>query len=450
MDKKVVLAIAVVAMLLVTPLSVFAFAHSALALTQDDNNSAKAMRDSEASDLNAIQTVINSTGADWTAGETSVSGVSWEEKRRLCGLKGFPEAEEGAKIEPIWYSYPSTFDWRNVSGTDWTTSIKDQGPCGSCWAFGSLAAMEAQNNIEESNPSIDLDLSEQCLLSCSPGSCSGWYLSDTLNWLRDTGTVDEACFPYQADDTVPCGNVCPGWRDRTWEIENWGWVSPSIKNIKGYLLEAPLPTGMTVYEDFYYYDGGVYKHVWGKPVGGHLVTLVGWDDTNKCWICKNSWGTDWGEDGWFRIKYGESDIEYDTAYLVDVYHVSAPTISISTDKTYYTTGDTMLVSLDVTNPGDAQDVSVHIGLEKPDGGTVWFINKPSVTLPAGLEYSKDKMITLPSIPAGVYTWRAILDDPTTGEIICEDTAEWGFDVYAPTEDLTGVLEQIAADIDFGE
>ena len=47
--------------------------------------------------------------------------------------------------------------------------------------------------------------------------------------------------------------------------------------------------------------------------------MVGWDDANKCWICKNSWGHGWGENGWFRIKYGECDIEDSTAYLVDVY-----------------------------------------------------------------------------------------------------------------------------------
>jgi hypothetical protein len=130
-----------------------------------------------------------------------------------------------------------------------------------------------------------------------------------------------------------------------------------------------------------------------------------------------------------------------------------PTVSIYTDKTSYTTGETMHVGLNVTNPGDAKAVSVQIGLEKPDGSSVWFINVPSVTLPAEFDYRNPdfKVFTLPDIPAGTYTWRAILDDPVTGEIICEDTASWEFvSNGAPTEDIFEALEQTPVVIDFGE
>jgi len=60
-----------------------------------------------------------------------------------------------------------------------------------------------------------------------------------------------------------------------------------------------------VWKDFMYYRGGVYHHRWGSRVGGHLVALMGYDDTEGCWIIKNSWGTSWGEDGWVRISYDE-------------------------------------------------------------------------------------------------------------------------------------------------
>lgn len=64
-----------------------------------------------------------------------------------------------------------------------------------------------------------------------------------------------------------------------------------------------------VYEDFYYYQGGVYQHITGASLGGHCVTIIGYDDQQGCWICKNSWGKQWGEKGFFRIAYGECGID---------------------------------------------------------------------------------------------------------------------------------------------
>ncbi len=71
-----------------------------------------------------------------------------------------------------------------------------------------------------------------------------------MNWLRDNGTVYESCFPYEASDAPPCDDHCSDWWRNVWKIEGWGSVSSSIDAIKERLLDAPLPTGMTVYTDF--------------------------------------------------------------------------------------------------------------------------------------------------------------------------------------------------------
>lgn len=255
-------------------------------------------------------------GARWRAGRTSVSALSLEQKRRLCSLKGFPQGMEGERMEPG--QYTAQFDWRD-SGGDWTTPIREQGECGSCWAFGSLAAVEAMINIGQDDPDLDWDLSEQFLLSCTEGGCQGWFLDKALDFLLDTGTPEEACLTYQADDTLPCDSACPDWQEKAWRITDWGWVSPEIENIKAYLTTyGPLMTGMDVYVDFTYYTGGVYQHLWGEHLGEHAITIVGYNEGEDCWVCKNSWGPDWGEDGWFRIRYGECGIEYDTAYIEGV------------------------------------------------------------------------------------------------------------------------------------
>ena len=219
---------------------------------------------------------------------------------------------------------PLQWDWRNVDGKDWTTPIKDQlqDVCGSCWAFGALGGFEAVIKIWENNPDLDVDLSEQFMVSCSPGSCEGWNWLSTLRWVKNNGAIPESCLPYQADDTIPCEAKCPEWRDYLIGIDDYKKVSVDFDSIKEALVEyGPLPASMTVYEDFYpNYQGGVYKYTYGDLVFGHCVTIVGYDDTwggedEGYWIVKNSWGTGWGEDGWFKIAYGECDIEKAVYYL---------------------------------------------------------------------------------------------------------------------------------------
>jgi len=130
-----------------------------------------------------------------------------------------------------------------------------------------------------------------------------------------------------------------------------------------------------------------------------------------------------------------------------------PRISIYADKYEYKAGDRMHLGLDVKNPLDSvQSVDLNIYLELPTGGTFTLIDT-TVTLPAGFDYSNPnfKVIKLPSIASGTYTWYAQLSDPITGKIICEDIAEWEFvTTVAPTEDITEVLEQTTVVIDFGE
>jgi C1A family cysteine protease len=81
---------------------------------------------------------------------------------------------------------------------------------------------------------------------------------------------------------------------------------------------------MTVYEDFVrYYTGGIYRHVSGGRGGGHCISIVGYDDESKSWIGKNSWGTRWGEDGFFQIAYGECAID-SSMYAVEAVQPPQP------------------------------------------------------------------------------------------------------------------------------
>jgi hypothetical protein len=150
------------------------------------------------------------------------------------------------------------------------------------------------------------DLSETHLYFYPGGSYEAGYVNiiDAANYLIETGVPDEGCYPdpHRAFD-YPFKSL-EGWEDRTVKITEWGWINHDIESIKNALIEyGPLVLCMYYGEDFYYYRGGVYEYRWERRVGGHVVTIVGYDDSNQCWILKNSWGTSWGEEGWFRLSY---------------------------------------------------------------------------------------------------------------------------------------------------
>ena len=232
---------------------------------------------------------------------------------------------ETSFYKPTVYDLPPAWDWRDVNGEDWTTSIRDQlqDKCGSCWAFGALGGLESDYKIWKNDSSLDIDLSEQYILSCSPGSCNGWYLSNTLNWIRHNGVIPEDCMPYEADDTIPCEAKCGNWREQLFGIKSYKKLPRGDVNaIKEALINyGPLPATMEVYSDFYpNWNGGVYQQTSDEFVFGHVITIVGFNDNwggenEGYWICKNSWGTEWGENGWFRIAYEECKIENSVYYL---------------------------------------------------------------------------------------------------------------------------------------
>jgi len=119
-----------------------------------------------------------------------------------------PENSETKTSKDEQVSLPSAFDWRNKDSADWTTPVKDQGYCGSCWAFSAVGVTEAQYDIASGNPDLDFDLSEENLVSnCSDaGTCCGGWHEEALKFIKNRGITDEECFPY-VDEDCYCG-IC--------------------------------------------------------------------------------------------------------------------------------------------------------------------------------------------------------------------------------------------------
>ena len=198
------------------------------------------------------------------------------------------------------------FSWHNVDGVDWMTPVRDQAQCGSCFVFGSLGALESQIKVNTGNPYVDVDLSEQSIISCGLiGSCgNGGFAEEVALQLRSIGVTDESCYPYLAEEGQ-CSERCRDWVNRSVRIASAHMSARpwSESQLKSRIVQSPVIVNMQVYDDFYGYKSGVYsRSSSAEPSGWHMVALVGWDDIDFSWIVRNSWGSNWGDRGYFKIS----------------------------------------------------------------------------------------------------------------------------------------------------
>ena len=271
-------------------------------------------------DPKILQTTLRETKAKWQAvgeppreyalGYTPGPSEHALEMREMMAFTNHKQFLAAAALASP--PYPSPFDWRKASGGNYITPIRDQNHCGSCVAFGSVATVEANVLVARKKPGLDIDLSEADLFFCHEGvqggTCgTGWYVDPALDVFKKPGIVDEKCFPY-SDHDQPC-HKCADWKKRLTRIKNWHKVY-STTDMKQWLSKyGPLVTCFSVYSDFFSYRSGVYHHVSGPLVGGHCVSCIGYSDSGHYWICKNSWGSAWGERGFFNIAYGQVGID---------------------------------------------------------------------------------------------------------------------------------------------
>ncbi|MGK7875253.1 MAG: C1 family peptidase [Xenococcaceae cyanobacterium] len=223
----------------------------------------------------------------------------------------------------------AAFDWRSVGIV---TPVRDQGRCGSCWAFTAIAAFESSalyhNNLTSSLVGPLANGSEQHILSCSgAGTCQGGWYGPVFQFMAENGTLLERLFPYKGVD-APCKFT----RTSPLQAIAWGYVRndggiPSVPQMKQALCEhGSLAVTVHSTDAFRAYKRGVFDEG-ASGSTNHAVTLIGWDDSKGAWLIKNSWGTDWGENGYMWIAYGSNNIGKGAAW-VDARKYRLPRVSV--------------------------------------------------------------------------------------------------------------------------
>mmetsp|Transcript_16959 Transcript_16959/g.30500 ORF Transcript_16959/g.30500 Transcript_16959/m.30500 type:complete len:602 (+) Transcript_16959:4514-6319(+) len=243
---------------------------------------------------------------------------------------------------------PSSWNWGNINGTNLLTWIRNQHIpqyCGSCWAHGPTSSLADRINIafwRNNQPLPHLTLSPQVIINCrAGGSCNGGDPSGVYEFGHEHGITDDSCQQYVAANpsSFACSSeqVCqncypptdffenPNWhnctalispmKQRTYYVSQYGRVSGALKMKAEIYKNGPIGCGIDATSKLEAYTGGVFSEFKAVIQINHEVAIVGWGvekDGTEYWIGRNSWGTYWGEQGFFRIKMYSENLGIET------------------------------------------------------------------------------------------------------------------------------------------
>ncbi|GAI68193.1 unnamed protein product [marine sediment metagenome] len=282
-----------------------------------------------------------------------------EEYRRQIRL-GRPRQ----KIMLVKYELPTSFSWQEKM-----SPIRDQGEVGSCACMAATALVEflypdvanlseawlyeITNNICFCFNCNKVYNQEDFLVNGIPQKCEdiicpicgkpaervcdcGRYFYMVIKQLGGEGlALGPGEFGEPVEECRYYGNICAGEPPDTYGTTNLGWCSDwkakarahkisyetpeiTVNNLKHAIHQAPICIGMNVYSNFYSYASGIYDKEEGDYAGGHGVALVGWNDTDRYFILRNSWGTNWGINGYCYYSYDLIKSLFDTYLLKKV------------------------------------------------------------------------------------------------------------------------------------
>ncbi|MGL4947776.1 MAG: C1 family peptidase, partial [Mycoplasma sp.] len=263
-------------------------------------------------------------------------GISMEKAKNLLGANlSYDMSNVHIRKHTPNYEFPESYDLREVypNCESWK-EIRDQGSCGSCWAFGAAEVISDRICIV-SKQKLQIKISASHLISCCTScgnGCGGGIPYSAMTYFVEKGIPTgglygdkNTCQPYffppcehktsnepcdsEYKSTPVCSNTCQEGYDKTINEDKWyGLHAYAVYNdedsIKTEIYKiGSVEASFTVYEDFMVYHEGVYQHVTGEMLGTHAVKIIGWGVENgvNYWWCANSWNDNWGDKGFFKI-----------------------------------------------------------------------------------------------------------------------------------------------------
>ena len=258
--------------------------------------------------------------------------VTFEGGERITGPRSW-ELLEGVQM-------PRSWDWRNISGVNYLSWNKNQHIphyCGSCWAQGTTSAFADRIKIMTQNRFPTLGIAPQVVINCrAGGTCEGGNPGGVWQFANTHGIPDETCQQYLAKDPENfecspiqvCENCVPPpappsghsncsavQRPHLYYVGDYGYVAGPDHMKKEIYKHGPIGCGMMVTKEFEEYTGGIYSQWTLFPQINHEVSIVGWgvsETGEEYWIVRNSWGTAWGEEGFFRIRMYRDNLGIET------------------------------------------------------------------------------------------------------------------------------------------
>lgn len=233
---------------------------------------------------------------------------------------------------------PKAFDWRNVHGRNLVTGVRSQrlpSYCGSCWAVATTSALSDRLKIATKGSVPDILMSPQVLLNggaeWGAGSCLGGSYELAYEFMHTYGITDESCSPYEGVDFTNWGES--DWTERgckdcdlsgncyfvngtVYYVEEYGSVLGEEEMMKEIYARGTIACAIYAHSDeFKNYHGGIIMDTTKYESITHIVSILGWgvgSDGTPYWVGRNSAGTRWGENGFFRLIRGEDALNIES------------------------------------------------------------------------------------------------------------------------------------------